>query len=375
MHSKTAATILEHFSSLEDPRVERSKEHLLIDIVAIAICAVICGADTWVDIESYGNEKQDWLSEFLRLPNGIPSHDTFARVFARLEPEQMQQCFLSWVNSVSELIQGEVIAIDGKTLRHSYDNSQGKGAIHMVSAWAVSNHLILGQLKVEEKSNEITAMPELLDVLALSGCIVTIDAMGTQTEIAKRIVDKGGDYVLCLKGNQGNLHEDVQQLFEYARQINFAAIEHSFHQTTHSNHGRIEIRRYWTLPEVSALIDSHKWQGLCSVGMVEAQRRIHGKSTLETRYYISSLSSDAKRFGEAVRSHWGVENSLHWVLDVAFEEDDCRIRKENAPQNFAILRHIALNLLKQEKTAKGGIKAKRLKAGWSNAYLTKVLAH
>lgn len=374
MHSSTAATILEHFSSLEDPRVERSKEHLLIDIVAIAICAVICGADTWVDIESYGNEKQDWLSGFLALPNGIPSHDTFARVFARLKPEQMQQCFLSWVNSVSALIQGEVIAIDGKTLRHSYDNSQGKGAIHMVSAWAVSNRLVLGQLKVEEKSNEITAIPKLLDVLDLSGCIVTIDAMGTQTEIAKKIVAQGGDYVLSLKGNQGNLHEDVQQLFESARQINFVGIEHSFHQSTHSNHGRIETRRHWTLSEVGALIDSHKWQGLSSVGMVEAQRCINGKSSLEIRYYISSLASEAKRFGEAVRSHWGVENSLHWVLDVAFEEDDCRIRKANAPQNFAILRHIALNLLKQEKTAKGGVKAKRLKAGWSNAYLAKVLS-
>lgn len=238
----------------------------------------------------------------------------------------------------------------------------------------MSNRLVLGQVKVDEKSNEITAIPKLLDVLDLSGCIVTIDAMGTQKEIAKAIVDQGGDYVLCLKGNQGNLHEDVQQLFEYARQTNFAGIEHSFDQSTHSNHGRIETRRHWTLPEVSALIDSHKWQGLCSVGMVEAQRRINGKSTLEIRYYISSLSSDAKRFGEAVRSHWGVENSLHWVLDVAFEEDDCRIRKDNAPQNFAVLRHIALNLLKQEKTAKGGVKAKRLKAGWSNAYLAKVLA-
>lgn len=370
----TAASLLEHFASLADPRVERSKEHLLIDIIGITICAVLCGADSWVDIENYGNAKLEWLKQFLALPNGIPSHDTFSRVFARLEPEPLQQCFLNWIGAVSELCSGQIIAIDGKSLRHSYDTGGNRGAIHMVSAWACQNRLVLGQRKVDEKSNEITAIPQLLGVLALEGCIVTIDAMGCQKTIAKAIIDKQADYVLALKANQGNLYRDVVQLFEYAQHNGFKDIEHAFYQMGSDGHGRIEIRRHWMLGQVSNLTNAQPWAGFNSIGMVQSERRIKGLTQVETRYYISSLSPDAHRFAEAVRSHWGIENCLHWVLDVAFAEDASRVRKDHAPENLAVIRHIALNLLSQEKSAKGGMKAKRLKAGWDNDYLAKVFA-
>lgn len=373
MNQLPSLSILEHFADLEDPRLERTKEHLLLDIVAIAICAVLCGADSWVDIESYGEAKADWLKQFLSLPNGIPSHDTFARVFARVDPEQLQQCFLSWIEAISDLTVGEVVAIDGKQLRHSYDRGEGRGAIHMVSAWASANRLVLGQRKVNEKSNEITAIPELLRVLALSGCIVTIDAMGCQKAIAAAIVAKGADYVLALKANQSTLYEDVEWLFKQAKASEFAQIEHDFHQTIDKGHGRIDVRQCWTLSKLDYLVQKSQWQGLQSVAMVEAQRRIDGKVTTETCFYISSLPGNAQQIATAIRTHWSIENSLHWVLDVSFREDDSRIRKDHAPQNFALLRQIALNLLTQEKTAKVGVKAKRKKAGWDDAYLAKVL--
>lgn len=369
-----SSSLLEHFKALEDPRVEHLLEHQLLDIIGLTICAVICGADSWVDIEEYGQSKQDWLSTFLSLANGIPSHDTIARVFARLNPEGLQACFLSWVRSIAQLCSGEVIAIDGKTLRHSYDSGGNKGAIHMVSAWATQNHLVLGQVKVDEKSNEITAIPKLLEVLELNGCIITIDAMGAQRSIAAQIIDSGGDYVLSLKGNQGNLHQDVEQLFTWARQTQFNDIPHEFHQTVDGNHGRIEIRRHWLMGNVEYLVDAHKWPGLQRVGLVESERRVPNQlPTLEQRYYLVSLDGDVKCFARCVRSHWGIENKLHWVLDVAFSEDDCRIRNGYAPENLALVRHVALNLLKRETSAKVGIKAKRLKAGWNDDYLAKVL--
>lgn len=369
------ASLLSHFSNLEDPRRAETIEHRLLDILAIAICAVICGAESWTDIEEYGRAKQAWLETVLSLPNGIPSHDTFARVFARLDPEQMQRCFLSWVNAISQLTGGEVIAIDGKELRHSYDTGAGKGAIAMVSAWASANRLVLGQSKVDEKSNEITAIPGLLQVLAIAGCIVTIDAMGCQKEIARAIVERGADYVLALKANQTSLFEDVQWLFEQAVANQFEDVAYDFHQTIDQGHGRVEIRRCWTLTELDYLVQKPQWQGLASVVMLEAQRRINGKVEQQTRYYISSLCGNAAQIAQAIRSHWSIENSLHWVLDVSFNEDACRIRKDHAPQNFSLLRQIALNLLTQEKTAKVGIKAKRKKAGWDDTYLAKVLAH
>jgi predicted transposase YbfD/YdcC len=366
--------IAEHFESVADPRIERSKEHLLIDILTIAILAVICGADGWVGIETYAKAKQSWLKTFLALPNDIPSHDTFARVFARLDPQQLQTAFLSWVRSVSRLTTGEVIAIDGKTARRSYDKAKGKGAIHMVSAWASQNRLVLGQRKVDHKSNEITAIPELLKVLDLQGCIVTIDAMGTQKAIAEQIVAQGGDYVLALKGNQGNLFEDVEQLFDWATSQAFSGIEHDFHETLETGHGRIEKRRCWSLGQVEGLIDGEKWAQLTSIARVEAMRACNGQTSREVRYYISSLAPDAQRLAEAIRTHWNVENPLHWVLDVAFREDDCRIRTGHAPENFTLLRHLAVSALNQEKTAKVGIKNKRLRAGWDDDYLLKVLA-
>ena len=377
MSESPVASLEQHFGSLEDPRVDRTKLHELLDILVIAICAAICGADGWVDVELFGNAKLNWLCQFLTLPNGIPSHDTFGRVFARLDPEQFEICFLNWVQAVFQVTQGQVVPIDGKRLRRSRDGSLGKAAIEMVSAWAAANHLTLGQCKVDEQSNEITAIPELLQVLELSGCIVTIDAIGCQTEIAQAIRAKEADYVLALKENQGTLYRDVAELFTDARQVDFQGVEYDYHQTVNKGHGRIEIRRFWTIsdPDFITYVDpKDKWLDLACIGMVEAERRIGDETSRETRYYISSLSGEAVAFAEAVRGHWSIENSCHWILDIAFREDECRVRKANGAQNFAVLRRIALNLLKQEHTAKCGIKAKRLKAGWDEAYLLKVLA-
>jgi predicted transposase YbfD/YdcC len=369
----STSTIIEYFGTLEDPRIERTKLHLLVDIVMITICAVICGADGPSDIEQYGNEKYEWLKTFLTLPNGIPSHDTIGRVLARIDPKRFQSCFLRWTQHICQLSNGEVVPIDGKTLRHSYDTELEQSAIHMVSAWATTNRMVLGQLKVADKSNEITAIPELIDALDIAGCIVTIDAIGCQKEIATRIIEKDADYILALKGNQEHLYEDVKQLFATLLQQGAGSSVLEYYETRDEGHGRREVRRYWTTSQLDTLRTREQWQGLQSVGMVEAERRLNGETTTEQRYYILSLATNAQRFGTSVRAHWGIENLVHWVLDVAFREDRSRIRMEHGPANFALIRHIALNLLRQEPSFKGSIKTKRLKAGWNNTYLAKVL--
>ena len=372
-------SIAEQFGEMKDPRDDRGKRHELLDIIVIAICAVICGADNWVEVEMFGNAKRDWFEQFLALPHGIPSHDTFGEVFARIDPDQFQGSFLRWIQSISHLTAGQVIAIDGKTLRGSHDRILGKGAIEMVSAWASANHLVLGQVKVEEGSNEITVIPELLRVLAVQGCIVTIDAIGCQTDIAEAIIDKEGDYVLALKANQGQLFEDVKSLFdiEFAERKPFHWVEHDYHRMVDKGHGRVEIRQCWIVTDEEYLtyVRQHKeWAGLRSVILVRGERRVGGQTSQKDRYYISSLVSDAASCLQAVRSHWGIENCVHWVLDLAFREDESRVRKDHGPQNLAVLRHMAMNLLKQDKTTRAGTHAKRLRAGWDQDYLLKLLS-
>lgn len=371
-----AASIEEHFGSIRDPRIERRKLHKLVDILVIAICAAICGADTWEDVEVFGTAKQEWFEGFLELPHGIPSHDTFNRVFNRLDPGQFQSCFMSWISAASEIISGQVIAIDGKVLRRSHDHGVGKAAIDMVSAWATANHLVLGQVKVDEKSNEITAIPQLLQALEVSGCIVTIDAMGCQTEIADEIIEQDADYVLALKDNQGNLLDDVKLLFDDLESSDYKAYAFDYHRTTNKGHGRIEIRECWTISDGEVLCHLRgfdRWTKLTTVSRIRSQRWIGDEKSCEDRYHIASITG-AKRVLSAVRSHWGIENQLHWCLDIAFDEDRCRVRKEHGAENFAILRHIALNLLRHEKSCKRSIRGKRLLAGWDEVYLFKVLS-
>ncbi|MCC5628030.1 ISAs1 family transposase [Nostoc sphaeroides] len=369
-------TILKYFSNLEDPRIERTKQHQLVDIVAIAILAVISGSDTWVAIETYAQAKREWLETFLALPNGIPSHDTIARVFARLNPQAFEQCFHRWVGSITEAIGAQVIPIDGKTVRQSFDRNSGQKAIHVVSAWASEHRLVLGQLKVDSKSNEITAIPKLLELLDIVGCIITIDAMGCQKEIAAQIIAKNADYVLALKANQSKLEGAVNSWFEKAQSNNFEGVDHSYHHTIESAHGRIEIRKYWSVPveQLGEIPNQEKWSGLRSVGMVMCERRLWNKTTIEVRFYISSLEHDAVVLAHAVRSHWGIENSVHWVLDMTFHEDASRIRKDNAPLNFSVLRRLSLNLLDKDKTVRGSVAMKRYRAGLDNNYLLQVIA-
>ena len=366
-------SITTHFQDLPDPRVPRTRRHALHDILVITLCATICGADDWAAIARFGRAKRTWFRGFLALPHGIPSHDTFGRVFAALDPEAFKGAFLAWAQTLAHLLPGDVIAIDGKTLRHTFDTAADKAAIHMVSAWATAQGLCLGQVKTDAKSNEITAIPKLLEVLALRGRIITIDAMGCQTAIARTIHAKGGDYVLSLKGNQTRLHDDIRTLFADAETRGFRDLPHTTVETVDGDHGRLEVRRAWATDDLAWLADRPRWPGLRSVVRVDAARTIGDRTSHETRFFLSSLPPDAAHLARVVRSHWAIENSLHWVLDVAMHQDQTRIRTGHAPENLAILHHIALNLLKQDRTEKLGIKNKRLAAGWDHDYLLRLI--
>ncbi len=375
--TEVAPTIETYFSTLEDPRQAMNQRHQFVDMLVITICAVICGADDWVAVESFGQAKAEWFARFLELPHGIPAHDTFWRLFRVLDPEQFQACFLEWMRAVSEVSEGEVVAIDGKTLRRSYDKQDNRAAIHMVSAWACRNGLSLGQRKVAEKSNEITAIPQLLEVLELTGCIVTIDAMGCQVNIAQTILDQGADYLLALKENQGTLYADVELLFDDLVESGYTAYDYERETTVDKGHGRIEVRKVWSISDpalLQALRGTARWPHLTTLVKVQAERYLPTEQTVEVRYFISSLDTCAADLLSIVRTHWCIENSFHWVLDIAFREDECRLRKDNGAQNFALLRHLALNALNQESSLAIGIKNKRLRAGWDNRYLLKVLS-
>ncbi len=370
------ASIEACFGDIDDPRVEGRCAYPLIEIITIAICAVIAGADTWTDVETFGKSKEVWLKQFLKLENGIPSHDTFGDVFRMLNGEAFQRSFMRWIERVFSVSGGQVIAIDGKTVRRSHDKSIGKDAIHIVSAWASANGITLGQRKVNDKSNEITAIPELLDLLNVSGCIVTIDAMGCQKKIARKIRDEKADYVLCLKENQANLLQDVQDWFAYADQVDFHGMTHDYAETVNKGHGRIEIRRCWTVADPLAfeyIRHYEGWADLQTIVRLQRERRLADKIERETSYYISSLPAKAALIMHSIRSHWRVENSLHWVLDVVFREDVSRIRKENSSQNMTVLRHIALNILKHHP-AQGSLKQKRYRATLDDSFLLELLA-
>jgi predicted transposase YbfD/YdcC len=372
--STTKLALVDHFADIPDPRREHCKLHLLQDILAIALCAVIAGANTWEQIETFGKAKQDWLSGFLALPHGIPSHDTFRRVFAALRPAAFADAFVGWMNAACDACGLRRIHIDGKSLRGS--RRQDKGglcpALHLVSAWAGANHLTLGQVAVEGKSNEITAIPQLLDLLDLKGCIVTIDAIGCQTDIAEQIVAGGGDYVLAVKENQPTLFADIETLVHTAVDTDFAGLDHDLFSTEEQGHGRQERRTYLAIYDPPGLRTAESWEGLKAVIVVTRERSVGDKDSLEQHFYISSAAVRERAWEEVIRGHWGIENNLHWVLDVVFREDESRTRDVNAACNLALLRKIALSLLKQVPD-QGSLFDKRLHAGWDNAYLEKIL--
>ena len=372
MSEKKSAKIQDHFATLTDPR-RRPPVYPLINIVTIAVCAVICGADDFVAIAKFGRSRHKWFSQMLDLKAGIPSHDRFNAIFAALDPAEFEQCLLNWITALHEITGGQVIAIDGKTLRRSYDKASGKAAIHMVSAWATANSISLGQVVTDAKSNEITAIPKLLEMIDISGALVTIDAMGCQTKIAQKILDGKGNYVLCVKENQPTLYQAIEDYFNNCLENDFAGMTYRFCQTEETGHGREETRYYHLCRVPANLADAARWPGLKAIGMVISITMRDGKECTDVRYYILSKYLSARQFAGAVRGHWGIENCLHWQLDVTFQEDLCRIRKGHADANFSLLRRMALAMLKNETTNKVGIKNKRLTAAWDEAYLDQVL--
>lgn len=367
-----SAKLQDHFRELTDPR-RRKVTYPLINVVVISVCAVICGADDFVAIAKYGQRKRKWLEKFLDLEEGIPSHDRFNAILAAIKPAEFEKCLLSWITALQEITDGQIIAIDGKTLRQSFDQASGKAAIHMVSAWATANHISLGQVVTDEKSNEITAIPKLLEMLEVKGSLITIDAMGCQTAIAEKIVDAKADYVLAVKGNQPTLFQAIMDYFEQHLEDNFARVCVRRHQTRDKGHGRLEDRWYYISPIPDDLPDAGRWKKLKAIGMTMSCTQRDGKECYAVRYYILSKYLGGRRFAEAVRRHWSIENNLHWQLDVTFGEDQSPIHKGHADANFSSLRRMALSLLKNESTEKVGIKNKRLMAALDEDYLEKVL--
>lgn len=370
--------LIECFEEMSDPRLDRSRKHKLVDILVIGLCSQLTGGNGFTDMEIFGNLKQDWLETFLELPEGIPSHDTFNRCFAAIDPHAFLDCFVKWVQGICPSLEGETVAIDGKALRRALN--EGESIPYIVSAWASENGLALGQVKVKDKSNEITAIPELLHALQLKGCIVTLDAMGCQKDIAENIIDKHADYVLALKGNHATVHDEVREFFAdavapCATQYADTAAQDTmdFHQTIEKNHGRVETRRCWQSTDLDWFEDKPLWKGLKSIGMVESIRCVKGKSSIERRFYLSSLPLDAKKLAKSIRGHWGVENALHWSLDVTFREDDSRARTMNAAQNVATLRRIALNLVKKTPRKNTSQRQKLIVAALDDKFLEKLL--
>jgi predicted transposase YbfD/YdcC len=363
------------FGDLPDPRVQGRCDHLLLEIVLVAVCAVLCGAESWSEVEEFGNTKVDWLKRYLTLPAGIPSHDTFSRVFRLLDARAFQHRFMRWVELNFYVEPGQVIAVDGKTARGSRDTFRGQEAIQLVSAWASESGVLLGQRKVDAKSNEITAVPELLKLLFVKGCIVTVDALNCQKDIAQTVIDQQADYVFALKANHPQLHQDVVDWFAWAQARDFRDVQHSFHQTVNKAHGRLEVRRCWAIADplaLESLAHYEGWAGLRSVVMVQRERRNPTEQQTDTVYYLSSLPADAQRLLAATRAHWSVENSFHWTLDVTFAEDASRVRLDDAPENLAVIRHIALNLLKQHP-AKLSLKRKQFRAALDDSFLLELL--
>jgi len=368
------ASIDKHFGQIEDPRMPRTRAHYLVDIIVITLFAVISGADSWLGIEAYGQAKEEWLKQFLSLANGIPSHDTFGRVFARLDPEKLETEFRNWVKTIAGELTAQVIAIDGKASRGSYDRGDGVKELQLVSAWATSSRLVLGQEAVDQKSNEITAIPKLLEQLDLKECIVTIDAMGTQKKIAEQICEAGADYILALKGNQGQLSRRVRDWFEKQKETSSEWLGTSWQQIE-EGHGRIETRTIWQIPASQVLSQELRepWHKLQTLVIVEGTRQLWNKTTHEFRFFISSLEATNQQFAKYIRNHWGIENQLHWCLDVVFDEDNSRIRQGHSARNISLMRRFTLNLLRQE-TSKTSLKMKRYKAAMDNDFLLKILA-
>jgi predicted transposase YbfD/YdcC len=373
--TKTPTGIAEFFATLKDPRVARTQRHPLMSILVMSMLAVICGAEGWDEMAWFASSQRSWLETWLELPNGTPCADTFRRVLSALDPEEFNRCFVAWMAAVSKGMAGKLVAVDGKTMRGSFARKLGKSAVHMVSAWAAENALVLGQLATEEKSNEITAIPQLLALLELTGATVTIDAMGCQRKIAEAIVDKGADYILALKGNQSTLHDEVAEFFAHARQMGFKDTPFTFHETVDGEHGRIEVRRVWASTQVDWMSVRKEWKKLGTLVLVESERTVDGQTSTEQRHYISSHGDlDAEQLGARIRAHWSIENRLHWVLDVVFDEDRCRIRQGHGAENLAWMRKIALAAFRRETSLKKkSVNQKRKTAAWDHDYALRVL--